>query len=437
MTYIPKMLQHALFGLSLFISAAMKKLTIALTIFFSKRRSQTLNRPNQGMLKQYEYTQLIYLNGLRGLAALVVVLSHMFYGFYPALHTGHLDDTHTIHGIELLIAKSPLNIVYNGHYAVCVFFVLSGYVITASFFQTGNPVFLIKNTMKRYPRLAIPVLFSVSLSYVLMTLNLFYNQKTVLITHSVNWLNHFWTFNPNLNDMLSEGIYKVFFDGTCTYNRVLWTMTYEFFGSFLTFATAALIGKVRYRFWLYFLMILITLHTYYFLFILGLCLSDFFQGGQLKKTSHPLVIGILLLVGLLLGSYPNLASVDHTLYQLFLFSWLNNPPLFYHGIGALFMLLSLSLSVTMQRLLSNTVFVFLGKISFSLYLIHLIGLCSFSCYVFVHLVRWCSYFSAFMITLLLSLCLFFTVALLMFQYVDQLGMNLAKKMYFRHLRIIV
>lgn len=372
---------------------------------------------------------ITYLNGLRGLAALVVVFSHMFFGFYPALHTGDLNQSHN--GIELLIAKSPLNIIYNGGFAVSLFFVLSGYVLSAYFFQTGKHSYLIENAIKRYLRLVIPVLFSVILAYLILRLDLFYNQKIAQISRS-DWLSNFWNFNHNLNIMLSEGSYKVFLYGDCTYNRVLWTMTYEFFGSFLTFATAILVGQLRHRFWLYFIIILITIDTYYFLFILGVFLSDFFQRPVIKQNNYPLLTWLFLGIGLFFGSYPSIVSIDDTIYSILSFACIKNPVIFYHGCGAFLVLLSILLSTKLQSFFSNFIFMFLGKISFSLYLIHLIGICSFSCYIFMHLLNWFSYFTAFVTTLILSLSLFMCIAYVVYNYIDKVGIKLSKEIYLKY-----
>ena len=35
-----------------------------------------------------------YLNGLRGMAALIVVFNHFVDGFLPALHSGNINETH-------------------------------------------------------------------------------------------------------------------------------------------------------------------------------------------------------------------------------------------------------------------------------------------------------------------------------------------------------
>src|ERR1700757_784156 len=80
-----------------------------------------------------------YLEGLRGIAAMQVVLLHFVSGFTPetAQH-----------------AWPPLRVLFDGHTAVYVFFLISGAVLTPSFARPGP--FVAKIT-KRVVRLGIPV----------------------------------------------------------------------------------------------------------------------------------------------------------------------------------------------------------------------------------------------------------------------------------------
>ena len=67
--------------------------------------------------------KLKYIEGLRGLAAIIVVFHHYTLAFYPALNFAYSNQTHIGDGkIELFIAHSPLNLCYNGGFAVCIFF---------------------------------------------------------------------------------------------------------------------------------------------------------------------------------------------------------------------------------------------------------------------------------------------------------------------------
>ena len=87
-----------------------------------------------------------YLEGLRGIAAMQVVLLHFVTGFMP--------DT-AEH------AWPPLPILFDGHTAVYVFFLISGAVLTPSF---GRPGAFAAKLLKRVVRLAIPVAAAAAIS---------------------------------------------------------------------------------------------------------------------------------------------------------------------------------------------------------------------------------------------------------------------------------
>ncbi|WP_019915138.1 acyltransferase family protein [Paenibacillus sp. HW567] len=81
-------------------------------------------------------SKLLYLNGLRGVAALVVVFSHYTLSFFPALHTGNTSDVYN--SFELFVSGSPLNVFYNGSFAVFIFFILSGFVLSYKYWGVEN-----------------------------------------------------------------------------------------------------------------------------------------------------------------------------------------------------------------------------------------------------------------------------------------------------------
>src|ERR1700688_1803199 len=73
--------------------------------------------------------RIAYLESIRGLAALQVLLLHFFAAFAPDL-VNALPAGATVAGY---IHLSPLYFLYDGYSAVYIFFALSGYVLTRSF----------------------------------------------------------------------------------------------------------------------------------------------------------------------------------------------------------------------------------------------------------------------------------------------------------------
>ena len=80
--------------------------------------------------------RLSHLDGLRGAAAFSVFVCHFVQTFLP--HIYYLDRSES-HGLwEDEFATSPFNIVVNGNFAVCLFFVLSGYVLSCRYLAGGD-----------------------------------------------------------------------------------------------------------------------------------------------------------------------------------------------------------------------------------------------------------------------------------------------------------
>ncbi|MFJ7729607.1 acyltransferase family protein, partial [Neobacillus sp. NPDC097160] len=237
--------------------------------------------------------KLNYLDGLRGLAAFIVVIHHYTNGFYPAYG-----------GNE--IAKSPISILYDGNFSVCVFFVLSGFVLSGKYFKTKNPEVLIASATKRYFRLLFPVMFSIFLAYVFLRMNLFsYKDEVAGITGS-GWLASFYNFDANFVEMLKQGLYKVFLFGEASYNTNLWTIYLEFFGSFLTFAFLALFGKLKKRYFVYIILFYVFYQDYYLAFLLGVILSDIYHSEEAKKLliKNKVLLFLIFIVSIYFGSYP-------------------------------------------------------------------------------------------------------------------------------------
>jgi peptidoglycan/LPS O-acetylase OafA/YrhL len=104
------------------------------------------------------------LDGLRGLAALVVVVHHTLLTA-PALALPYLDPHQPLTGAARWLVYSPLHLVWAGGEAVLVFFVLSGFVLTLPFLRPGaGPATWTGYFPKRLVRLYLPVLAAVALA---------------------------------------------------------------------------------------------------------------------------------------------------------------------------------------------------------------------------------------------------------------------------------
>lgn len=372
-----------------------------------------------------------YLDGLRGVAAINVMIMHFFIILVPAMIYSDRMPSH-LGNLEQIFSSTPLGLIGAGNFSVCIFFVLSGYVLTQKYFRTRDKKIIISGAVRRYIRLFVPVLAVTILSFLLASTGVFhYYIETVMVSGNNNYANY-WTFTPDIVDAVKQAVWGSFFTGDDTYNPVLWTMTIEFYGSMLVFTMALLLGVKRNRWTFYLAAAVFFFNSYYFAFIIGMGLADTFNSKtSVFKTDNEITLSVILLSGLFLGSYPVGTVTNDSLY-----GFLNNglfeiPKLTYHILGAGMIMYVLLNSQWLQKVFSSPVPVFLGKISYSLYLIHFLVISSFTCALFLALHPILPYWIVAFISCFLSVLLIIPLSYLFYKYVDMVGVGLSKIFYNR------
>jgi peptidoglycan/LPS O-acetylase OafA/YrhL len=317
--------------------------------------------------------KLLYLEAIRGLAALIVVFSHFIYAFYPDIKGALYSDADTA-SFAGLIAMTPLNIWHEGQFAVRIFFVLSGLVLSLSFFKTGDREKIVSGASRRYFRLFVPIFMISLFAYLIHVNNLFFNnQAAALISNS--WLAPFYQFDPDILLFLREGLYGAIlnFDPTRTYDSVLWTMEIEFFGSLFVFGFLFLFGNSNMRHIAYvavFVILSLTGRPYAMDFLFGIILCDLFVNKS-HLFEFPLSLSLLFVgLGLFLG------GLRH--------EWIALPgAYFWDSIGAVLVIAGVAANARLRSFLQTRIFAFLGRVSFGLYLVHWLVLMSLGCGLYV------------------------------------------------------
>lgn len=374
--------------------------------------------------------KILYLEGIRGIAALIVVVAHFLQYFYFRLFN---DDNSTMHNsYETWFSETPLNIFYNGNFAVTIFFVLSGYVLSLKFFKEKNLNIIYEMVIKRYFRLLIPVAVSVIITYIVIKLNAIHYYDIVEYTKAK--ANDAFVIEHNFLELLKYITVDVFFLNEDHYNPALWTMYYELIGSFIVFATLPLVIKLtnfymKTIFYLIIMLIAAALFSPYItLFLMGMWLCDLdIDNTLIKNWNYSWVNLSILVIALYFGSYPYV-DTSGTVYEVL--SILPGAFLITHIIGAFLLVLVAIRSKLMQKLFSNKIFEFLGKISFSLYLIHFVVIYSLSSYLFkVFIGLGLSYNFSFILMFIISITLILIVSYVMYKYVDRFAVKISKGIY--------
>ncbi|MEW6468333.1 MAG: acyltransferase family protein, partial [Bacteroidota bacterium] len=186
-----------------------------------------------------------YLEGLRGIAAFMVLSHHFMLAFYPGAYDGNPDRAH-LGSWERYYYSSPINVLTNGNFCVTVFFVLSGFVLSRKYWQSNNFSVIMSAAKRRFFRLFIPVAFTLIISFILLRFSLYKHVEVSAISHSEWWLGTLWPAQGSLFGVFLEHVaYGVMFLGYHDYDTSMWTMSIELFGSFLVFGLLAVTHPIK------------------------------------------------------------------------------------------------------------------------------------------------------------------------------------------------
>lgn len=381
---------------------------------------------NMGQAKE----KLEYIDGLKGIGALMVYLCHFVFAFYYAAYTLLPEHVNTKTGVEIWIGKTPLNFFYNGNGAVCLFLVFSGFVLCLSYFRTRDRSKLKAGAFKRYFRL-MPVILAVNfLIFILMSLGLYKNGETAVLTKSIPWFQGFNQFKPSFFGMLYESLIGCFVRGSNDYNGVLWTIPYLFWGALLVYLAAYLVGENRLRYITYGVMLLVSLKTdiYFSGVFLGFVLCDFFNTQEklvrLYRRFQLLPLAVFLL-GFYLISYPAIGTdLPGTIYGFLPAAY----TVIYHIAGAFLLTAGVLGCDRLKRFFSGKVFLYLGKISYSLYLLHFPVTAVFSCWFFLTLQESMGYGLTVGIDFVLTTLLVLLLSDLSNRYLEPVGVWIEKQL---------
>jgi peptidoglycan/LPS O-acetylase OafA/YrhL len=373
------------------------------------------------------------LEGLRGVAAIVVVLYHVITMFYPNMALGPRIVQHM--RLEDNLYGNPLNVFLSGGFAVGIFFVLSGFVLSIGFFQSGKESIVKKLASKRYLRLMVPALASVLLSFLLLSLHFNANRDaSVAITQSGTIGE--WSFPLNIFDALKQATYGIFFESVKYYNPVLWTMTFEFIGSFIVFLCLFLFGKSNYRWMVYGALAMATFCTWYEGIILGMVIADLYAHKKLSfLNNNRIAAGGVLLLGLFIGGYP-FGDPAGTVYSFITLPWVDESAniTIFISLGAVLVTMGILSFAPASRFFALPRVSKLGKYTYSLYLTHTLILLTLTTTLFMFFIHSMGYNKSVALSFLISLPVIAVVTWLFERYVDAPSIKFANYFSDIHLK---
>jgi len=308
--------------------------------------------------------RLTSLDGLRGIAAMIVVCHHFFCAFVPRVVPDLTNPPYWV-------SDTPVGIFINGAFSVSIFFVLSGFVVARAASKTHDSLFA--NILFRYLRLALPVIVSVIFAWGLLTL--IPDAATRLnAIHASPWMTETFQHQiPGFLTALYHGALGAFGINLfhlnvreAGFNNALWTMRVELDGSlgiYLYYGIAK--GWKR---WI--VLALIAFQTIrrpiLASFIIGAVMMERWYSGKLRYG----YAFVALVIGIILGFPGDGFAARHGMGHL--------PRMLMPGyktgllpqIAAALILYAVLNSRILDRGLSSRIPNFLGRVSFPLYLVH-------------------------------------------------------------------
>jgi peptidoglycan/LPS O-acetylase OafA/YrhL len=325
-------------------------------------------------------------DGLRGVASLNVAIGHfvgaflpmLLYSSYPHVFQPNSNPSDWFNFFHLPI----FTIFFNGHFAVLIFFVLSGYVLSLPYFEDQNDgVLTLKRRLwGRYLRLNLPICAAIIISFGFYYSHLYFNKPAGDLSGSTGWLAPYFYPNISIVTALKEATYSSILFGNNAFIPPLWTLKIEFIGSL--YLLLFYVVKPKNHTLLPGLIVLVAIFFYHQLdgiYYLAIFSGSFINRIYLKSTLK----NLFFIVGFYLGAFQ---------YQSYWFeflpsfsSWIADPAIdktIYNAIGA-FLMTTAVINGFGRRFFEMSFIQFLGKISFPLYLIHFIVLCSITCWLYL------------------------------------------------------
>jgi peptidoglycan/LPS O-acetylase OafA/YrhL len=299
--------------------------------------------------------RLEHLDGLRGIGALMVYLNH-FNGAYGLEE--HLPK---------MVVDSPLVLLFNGGVGVAIFFVLSGFVLSGKYLRKGAynisqelVPFLVSRIMRIYPPFLVVFLASA------LCMN-FCSLPAQTLPAARDWINQYWAAPMSLKQVLREAV--LFFPVPSKHLLPQdWTLTIELNVSIFMpiYTLLASFGWVP----LLFFMLLKSIKELYLLHFLGgislVKLQDRIEMWRWPKSMGASAIGLVCTVVLFwIGTLIPVLLAGKVSEDM-----AGRLMLVTHGLAS-FLLVGQALAVPwLANILSKSAIVYLGKISYGLYLIH-------------------------------------------------------------------
>lgn len=161
------------------------------------------------------------LHSVRGIAAFAVLLHHLFLTFPAAFSNIRVRDPDAWLHYETWMRYTPLHAIFSGRPSVVLFFVLSGFVLVIFYEKTKYNGY-ISYFIKRFCRIYLPFVASILFSVLLYAAA----QPTPVSALSVWFNERSWTTQPD-PELVLRHLLMLGSGASMSLNNVMWSLVHE------------------------------------------------------------------------------------------------------------------------------------------------------------------------------------------------------------------
>ncbi|KAL2135955.1 hypothetical protein VTI74DRAFT_6183 [Chaetomium olivicolor] len=337
-----------------------------------------------------------YLDGLRGFAAFLVYWHHHELWAHVPIHATAMQSSFGYNGVHYFVNLPGIGTLFHGgHFAVATFFVISGYVLSAkpiSLIHAGDQARLADNLgsalFRRWLRLYIPLICT---TFIFMTIAHLLHREIHPLTLDASYFEAVARWYHEVKDF--SFVFQTGGTGWLSYNFHLWSIPVEFKGSLVVYTCLLAFSRCtrNARLWLQVGLIV------YFIYIVDGYNCALFTAGMLLNELEQLaakddlpaffdrfrpykkhLFYAMFTISMYLGGCP--ADSTHAEYLRKNPGWywlsfltpraMQDPKWFFLFWAGVFLVASTPHIPWLKRFFETRFCQYLGRISFSLYLVH-------------------------------------------------------------------
>lgn len=361
-------------------------------------------------------SRLRYYDGIKGLLCYFIMLGHYWHIYYGIQGESLLKNSF----LDAINSWRWGNHVFTATFWMYAFLIISGYLI--SFSKVRNLKMLVEKSVKRFLRLYLPILGAGAVIYIIQQTVHFHTNETK--AYFINpWFQQYYNESFSIIEILKDSV-RTMFIPSCDFNPPFWAISSIFLSSLMMYACLYIDHIAKRKIHIILLLFLFATIIKDNEIVLA-CLSGFALGYyiNLQKKSKTNLLIAMVIIAVLFG-ITFICMRKRIAPKTF-------DKIMVYTLIYCFVLICFEYSTVLQKLFSNRLFLFLGKISFGVYALHWPIICSIGMLclnTFIH-IEWNAVLVYF-ISLLVSIATTTVTAFLYHISVEKYSMRLLKRIQF-------